>query len=195
MKDVPIGKDDFVKLRNAGCYYVDKTSLITEIVRMPGVEVFLFTRPRRFGKTLNLRMLNSFFNIAYEGNDWFAGLQVMNDERCKAVMNSYPVIFLDLKGLSIRSMDSFLSEFATKISNICKLHKYLFDSDVDAVSLKDFSILYNKKGSREDLEVSLELLTQILHEYHGKEVIVLIDEYDNAINNSYGTDEIGRAHV
>ena len=91
MKGVPIGVDNFKKIRDVGGYYVDKTDLISDIVARPVTEVFLFTRPRRFGKSLNMSMLDAFFSVDYKGNDWFDGLKVTSDRKSMEMMNSFPV--------------------------------------------------------------------------------------------------------
>ncbi|MBR2255107.1 MAG: AAA family ATPase, partial [Candidatus Methanomethylophilaceae archaeon] len=188
MRNVAIGIDDFKEIREKDLYYVDKTGLIEDIVARNGTKVFLLTRPRRFGKSLNLSMIDAFFNLRYKGNTWFESLHVMGCDGCTAVMNTYPVITVDLKGLNLDDMDSFLASFAVRISQVCYEHKYVLDSDVDDVKLAKFDKLRNERGSRVDLEGSLKLISDVLYEYHGKPVMVLIDEYDNPIQNSYGTD-------
>jgi len=187
MRSLSLGFSDFRTVRNEGRYYVDKTSLIRKLVHNDAL-VYLFTRPRRFGKSLNLSMLDAFFNVEYKGNKWFDGLEVMEYEDCTEVMNTYPVVKFELKDLILKDRDSFISSFADNVRALFKSYRYLLGSDVDDVALRIFDRLRQGEGSEVDLQGSLKLLTELLEEYHGKKVIVLIDEYDNAINNSYGTD-------
>lgn len=186
MKDLPIGNDNFRKIRDNDGYYVDKTELISEIVQRRNIEAFLFTRPRRFGKSLNMSMLDAFFNIQYKGNSWFDGLHVMNNDECIGFMNSYPVLFLNLKGLNVDDMDSFLKAFAYKISDVCAMHRCILGSDIDDVRLGRFDRIRKGEGNRADLENSIKLLTDVLYEYYGSKTIVIIDEYDNPVQSTYG---------
>ncbi len=187
MKDLPIGNDDFKKIRRNNGYYIDKSELIEEILNRGDTDIFLFTRPRRFGKSLNISMLDAFFNIEYKGNDWFDGLHVMNNDRCVELMNTYPVISLNLKGLNLDSMDFFLESFAFRMADTYAKHRYLSEADDGCEMLKAFETIRCRKGNRIELEGSLRLLTDMLGKYHGKKVIVLIDEYDNPVLSSYGT--------
>ena len=188
MKDVPIGNDDFKDLRNNEGYYVDKSNLIQEILSKKNTKVFLFTRPRRFGKTLNMSMIDAFFNMKYKGNDWFEGLNISCSKELMDVRNTCPVISMDLKGLNLVDMQSFLDSFSIKIRDLCIGHGYLADSDLDPELLREFEKIKKRQGSRSDLEGSLRLLTKLLKSHHGKDAIILIDEYDNPINSSYGLD-------
>ncbi len=190
MEGIPLGNDNFKEIRENGDYFVDKTGFIMEIVAKRSTKAFLFTRPRRFGKSLNLNMLNAFFNIEYRDKDpgWFNGLKVESDPKSMALKNSYPVILIDLKGLNTDSMEEFLNSFAAKIRVVFSSKKYLLVSDLDDVDLMDFNRIRRREGNRSELEMSLKLLTDLLYEYHGKKVIILIDEYDNAVNSSCGKD-------
>lgn len=185
MKSLPIGIANFSKLRDVGCYYVDKTSLIREIISNPGIEVFLFTRPRRFGKTLNLSMIDAFFNIDHKGNAWFDGLAVDGCEECRLEKNRYPVIWLSFKDLDVGSEDGFDRSIRCMFSNLYDTHSYLGRSDRLSESMK-----YNYdsvlRGDR-DPRSALKDLIEMLAVHHGSEAIVLIDEYDAPIQRSYGT--------
>jgi len=188
MKGVPIGVDNFKKIRSGDGYYVDKTGLISDIVARPMTEVFLFTRPRRFGKSLNMSMLDAFFSVDHKGNDWFDGLKVTSDKRSMEMMNSFPVVFLTLKGLRTESLEGFISDFRAKISDVCNRYTYLLKWDTESNNRTKFVDLFNSASDETGLRTSLLTLSRVLYEYHGKKTIVLIDEYDNAINNSYGKD-------
>lgn len=188
MKDVPIGIDDFKKVRELDAYYVDKTGLIIDIVSRPAKEVFLFTRPRRFGKSMNLSMLDAFFAIDYDGTEWFDGLKVMFDARCRERMNSYPVISISLGKLRFRDYDTFIQSFKQRIRMLCNRYRYLLDWDVESNSKSMFAEMYHGRFGDMDLTTTVEILTSALNEYHKRKVIVLIDEYDRPINSTYGMD-------
>ncbi len=182
---VPKGKDDFKKLRENGYYFVDKSELISDIIQN-GSEVFLFTRPRRFGKSLNLSMLDAFFNIKYKGNTWFDGLKVNDHPEVEEHRNAYPVIKLDLKNLSVKSYDMFLSTVRARLSSLFADFKYLKNSD--KVS-ENFRLLYLQEDPMffDEIRIreSVSILCRMIYEHHGVKPIVLIDEYDKAINDVY----------
>lgn len=188
MKDVPLGIDDFKKVRSIGAYYVDKTGLITDIVSRPGTEVFLFTRPRRFGKSMNLSMLDAFFAVDYDSTKWFDGLKVMSDARCREKMNSHPVISLSLSGLDARNYDEFVSDLKENISDVCNRYDYLRNWETDSNYKRRFIDLLDGGFTDAELKRSLLVLSSALYRYHGQKTIILIDEYDKVINDSYGTD-------
>jgi hypothetical protein len=99
MRDLPIGRDDFIFIRENDGYYVDKTRLIPEILGRRLTQTYLFTRPRRFGKSLNMSMLNAFFNMKYKGNGWFEGLEVDKHRDLDVHKNAYPVVKIDFNSL------------------------------------------------------------------------------------------------
>lgn len=103
MRKVPIGIRDFREIRDIGAYYVDKTPLIDAVLSENSTKAFLFTRPRGFGKSTNLSMLDAYLDIKYEGNTWFDGLKVSELRPDDPEKNAYPVILLDLKGMSVRT--------------------------------------------------------------------------------------------
>lgn len=188
MKDIPIGVDDFKKIREKNAYYVDKTGLIVDIVSSPATEVFLFTRPRRFGKSMNMSMLDAFFAMDYDGNGWFEGLKVMSDERCNEIMNSRPVISISLTGLDSGDYNAFISDLKEIVSEACDRHSYLKGWETESIYKQKFIGLQNGDISEAELKRSLLTLSTALFKYHGRKAIILIDEYDSAINNSFGTE-------
>ena len=190
MKGVPLGNDCFGDIRDDDSYYVDKSGLIEEIVSQKGTQVYLFTRPRRFGKSLNLSMIDSFFNIEYAGNGWFEGLRVMSSEKCVEMMNKYPVISITLKGLSTGSYEDFISDFREIIREVCRRSEYLLEME-SAVGMSIEELVYGN-SSEAVLKRSLRTLSEALTKYHGSKTIILIDEYDDAINSSYGKDPCGK---
>jgi len=187
MKGLPIGKDNFRSLRNQDCYYVDKTGLIMDILDDDSVEVFLFTRPRRFGKTLNMTMIDSFFNIEYKGNHWFDGLKITEDGRYADKMNAYPVIFISMKGLDADDYVRFERLAKNEIKKLYDRFGFLRDSekltDLQKYNYRD--VLDNDFLTVDPTE-SLRNLSEMLSAHYGQGCIILIDEYDNPIQNSYG---------
>ena len=185
--EMPIGIQDFKEIREKEYLYVDKSEMMPHILSS-GVKVYLCTRPRRFGKSLNLSMLDAFFNLKYpKDNKWFDGLKVSECEECQKHKNEYPVINFDFKELSAISMDAFKLDVVSTMSDLYRQHKYLLDSEV----LVDFDKQYitdviGKRLNYLELRKSMSVLSHMLHEHHGKKVIVLFDEYDNPINHSYG---------
>ena len=175
------GVDDFAKLRLGNYYYVDKTDFLLDFLSQQSVEVTLFTRPRRFGKTLFLSMLSEFFDIRKGDNHrLFAGLKISaNEELCREWMNKYPVLSLSLKGVEKPTYARTLTRLQQVISDLCKLHRYLLTSEKVDPEDKEVLQKYLKQEADEDeLAHSLAVLSSALASHHGKPVIVLIDEYD-----------------
>lgn len=177
-----IGMESFEEIREIGAYYVDKTELIFDLLEnnTRNSKVTLFTRPRRFGKTLTMTMLQSFFDIRRDSREAFAGLAVAgHEEFCARWMNQYPTIFLSLKGVNGLDFDSAYDMLKAVIAEVCQAHLYLEKSDkVLPADLEIFRRLISKQGSISDVRKSLQVLTSMLHAEYGKKAILLIDEYD-----------------
>jgi hypothetical protein len=186
MRGPPVGNDNFRKLRDRDSYYVDKTGLIREIVHRSDIDVFLFTRPRRFGKSLNMSMLDAFFNVDYEGNSWFEGLEVMDDPDCLALMNRYPVISVSLKNLMTDSFENFIGSFKMEMLWLFSKFRYLLKTDLDPSLLEIFDEIGNKTANMTTLIGCIRTLSMLLNLHFGKKTIVIIDEYDNPTQSSYG---------
>ena len=188
MRDVPIGIQDFKKVRDEDHYYVDKTELITQILdnRM---EVYLFTRPRRFGKSMNLSMLDAFLNMEYKGNSWFDDLIISERKDLEANKNSSPVICFDFKDISTDSYESFLCGMRNKIADIFNTNCRVFGKDTSPKMKSDSKAILNKTSDEDTLCRSLKYLSDAMFEYCKMKVIVLIDEYDNPVQNAYGTQD------
>ena len=177
---MPIGKSDFAKVRTAGDYYIDKTMLIGQIVAN-GAEVTLFTRPRRFGKSLNMSMLQHFFDIREQSGALFEGLQISeNKELCDNWMNQYPTILVSFKDVGSNNFEAAFKRIRTEISKLYEKYDYLYKNNPKISELQEklFKRILMRESDEEDLKESLVLLTQLMYEYHGKYVILLIDEYD-----------------
>ena len=183
---IPGGVDDFRKIREGGYYFVDKSELVSDIVNDRS-EVFLFTRPRRFGKSLNLSMIDAFFNLEYKGNKWFDGLKVNSHPEVEEHRNAYPVISLCMKDLVADDVEGFNGRLKLMLKSVYRGFKYLRDSDlVD----EDLRREYFSAGDLSDMQMerSVISLCQMLEQYHGVKPIVLIDEYDNPVNNAFNRD-------
>ena len=186
MKDVPIGTDDFRKIRENDGYYVDKTRLIEEILSRRNTEAFLFTRPRRFGKSLNMSMLDAFFNIEYKGNRWFDGLYISGCPDATAMANESPVVSMTLKDLGTSDYSTFLGDLRESMREVCSRYRFLLRWETDSNAKDAFIRLYNGSDDPSELKASLKTMTRALEEYHGRPAIVLIDEYDSPVNSSFG---------
>ena len=192
-KKLPIGIDGFGKIRTNDFYYADKTLFIKELLQNWG-EVNLFTRPRRFGKSLNMSMLKCFFEI---GNDpaLFDGLKIMQEkELCEKYMGKFPVISISLKSVDGRKYDSALAALKTVIGNEAMRFQFLKESEKLAEEEKEAYAHLIKIGSgeggmyamTEEVAASaLKTLSQVLEKHYGQKVILLIDEYDVPLDKAF----------
>ena len=184
MRSLPIGIQDFKDVRSEDFYYVDKSMLIGQILDQNRRGIFLYTRPRRFGKSLNLSMIDAFFNIKYTGNTWFDGLEISKHAEYNAYRNSFPVISVDFRCGSIYDYEGFLEDMRLNMSDLFDRYNYLLDSDRLSESKKEqLKLILAKKGTEKETARALSGLCAMLEDHHGAKVVVLIDEYDNAVNN------------
>ncbi len=177
-KNLPIGYDSFEEIRREDFYYVDKTLLIQELLTMKG-KVNLFTRPRRFGKTLNMSMLKSFFEIGSD-KTLFDGLAISREAKtCEEYQSKYPVVFLSLKGVEGLTYHDAIQRLTTLIATECKRFDFLEnDTKTDKDDRTIFKRLKSMTLQGDDLQASLSTMMRMLHAHYGKQVILLIDEYD-----------------
>ena len=177
---VGVGKSDFEELRKSGNYYVDKTELIYELVNDTDNKVTLFTRPRRFGKTLMISMMENFFSIRKYSEHIFEGLAIMEHEDfCKEWMNQYPVLFISFKDAESETYDVAYEKLMTIIADVCKSNPEISNSNtIDKDDLKVFARLKAQKGTESDVQNSLKTIMRMMNAVYGKKVILLIDEYD-----------------
>ena len=184
---LPIGVQDFKEIRDSNLLYIDKSDMISQILS-EGAVAYLYTRPRRFGKSLNLSMLDAFFNIRYpKDNKWFDGLKVTECIECQEHKNDYPVIYFDFKELGVASTEMFDVDLKLKISDLYRQHKYILNSEIlDDLDKQYFKDVLEEKVEPLKLRKSISALSRMLCEHHGKKVIVLFDEYDNPMLNAYG---------
>ena len=187
---LPVGVDDFKKLRQSGFYYIDKTELIEHLLQNWG-EVNLFTRPRRFGKTLNMSMLKNFFEIGTDPT-LFDGLYIaQNRELCDAYLGQYPVIFLSLKGVEGLTFEAARYRFTELVGTEAARFEFLNQSNRLSDNEKDrYRALIALKDGRyameeELLTSSLQLLSQLLYKHYGKKTVIIIDEYDVPLDKAF----------
>ena len=183
MKKIPIGIDDFKKIRENNYYYIDKTNFIEEIGKNVG-KTLLFTRPRRFGKTLNMSMLKYFFDIKNkeENKKLFQNLYIEKSDFFKE-QGAYPVVYISLKGIKADTWESSFFLIKSLISSIYNEFEYIREK-LNESQLESFNKIWLKKDDGE-YRNALKNLTSFLHEYYKKEVILLIDEYDSPLINAY----------
>ena len=177
---IPVGVSDFEEIRRNGYYYVDKSGLIGELLGTTGTKVTLITRPRRFGKTLGMSMLESFFDIQKDNKTLFEGLEIANrHDLCTEWMNQWPTVFVSFRQVDGLNFNSAYGMLTLVISELYKKHLYLLDSDkVDGYDKEIVKQLIQGTASAKDTKGSLMLLTRLMYQQYGKPVILLIDEYD-----------------
>lgn len=177
---IPVGVSDFEEIRRNGYYYVDKSGLIGELLGTTGTKVTLITRPRRFGKTLGMSMLESFFDIQKDNKALFEELEIAKrHELCMEWMNQWPTVFVSFRQVDGLNFNSAYDMLTLVISELYKKHLYLLDSDkVDSFDKEIVKQLIQGTASAKDTKGSLMLLTRLMYQQYGKPVILLIDEYD-----------------
>ena len=177
---IPVGVSDFEEIRRNGYYYVDKSGLIGELLGTTGTKVTLITRPRRFGKTLGMSMLESFFDIQKDNKALFGELEIAKrHELCMEWMNQWPTVFVSFRQVDGLNFNSAYDMLTLVISELYKKHLYLLDSDkVDSFDKEIVKQLIQGTASAKDTKGSLMLLTRLMYQQYGKPVILLIDEYD-----------------
>ena len=181
--NLPVGIENFEEIRQLGFYYIDKTRLIEQLLQGWG-KVTLFTRPRRFGKTLNMSMLKSFFEIGAD-KSLFEGLYISgNKELCDAYMGRYSVIFLSLKGVDGLDFTTARRMLCAILKNELDRHYYLKTSD--ALTDEDRT-LFGKmlQGNDDNIEDSIRMLSKLLFKHFGQKVVILIDEYDVPLDKAF----------
>lgn len=175
----PIGLESFPEIRDGGFYYIDKTGFIKALLSTQ-FKANLITRPRRFGKTLTMSMLEDFFDISRNSEKRFEKLFISQDVAlCKQWMNQWPVLFVTLKSVEGLDFESAYSMLVVLVANLCK--KYAFLGQSDRVDEDDKILFQSLKGQRagmENVKDSLLLLTRMMHAHYGRPAILLIDEYD-----------------
>lgn len=189
-KNIPIGISDFEEIRGNHFYYVDKSGLIAEILRSESVKVSLITRPRRFGKTLGMSMLESFFDIRRQSRNLFEGLEITRyTELCDRWMNHWPTIFVSFRRVDGLDFQGAYDMLSLVISELFRNHLYLLDSDrVNDYDKRTIKRIAEGEATAKDMKDSLVLLIGAMRQHYNKKVILLMDEYDVPIAkaNSHG---------
>ena len=189
--NIPVGVSDFSQIRKNGYYYVDKTRLISELLKKSTANVTLITRPRRFGKTLAMSMLEHFFDIRHDNHSLFQDLEISHESSiCQTWMNQRPTLFITFKDVDGTTFDSAFDMLKFVISQICIEYSYLEQGDTVSDAYKEiFKRLKNQTASATDIKGSILILMKMMQAYYGKTVILLLDEYDvpvaKASNNGY----------
>lgn len=187
---LPVGVDRFEEIRREGFYYVDKTSLIAQLLESRG-EVNLFTRPRRFGKTLNMTMLRSFFEIGTD-ETLFDGLAIQKNKKlCEAYLGKYPVVFLSLKGVDGLNFEQAKYRLTELIGMEAERFHFLGESErlTENEKQRYRSLIHLSKGqytmNTEILTSALQVLSMLLYRHYGRQTIILIDEYDVPLDKAF----------
>ena len=189
--NIPVGISDFKEICKNGYYYVDKTFLIKELMKTTATKVTLITRPRRFGKTMAMSMLATYFDIRENSQDLFDGLEISKEtDLCKEWMNQWPVVFLSLKDIDGLNFEDAYERLVVQISNLYKNYTYLLEYDkIDPDDRQIFLDLKAGKAEKAQVFQALRTLMRMLQIYHQKKVILLLDEYDvpiaKASSNGY----------
>ena len=194
MKRVAIGKQSFEDIRKKDCFYIDKTDFIKDWWESAD-DVTLITRPRRFGKTLNMDMLKCFFSNQYEGRkELFEELDIWKDEEYRELQGTYPVIFLSFADIKADNFKDTKNDLVSVINDAYKQHSYLLKSDKLTEAEKNMyeqldnyanNADINKKISNEIVCRAIKTLAGMLYKYYGKKVIIILDEYDTPMQEAY----------
>jgi len=177
---VSVGEADFAALRKENAYYVDKTEIMYELVHDTKNKVTLFTRPRRFGKTLMMSMMENFFSIRKDSKSIFEGLAIRSHEDfCKKWMNQYPVLFISFKDAEADEFDVAYAKLKNVIADVCKgISDIALEKKVNSYDVEVFNRLQAQTGTDADVQSSFKTIMRMMNAVYGKKVILLIDEYD-----------------
>ena len=185
MKKIAIGKQSFEDIRKKDCFYIDKTDFIKDWWESVD-DVTLITRPRRFGKTLNMDMLKCFFSNQYEGRkELFEGLGIWKDEEYRKLQGTYPVIFLSFADIKGNTFEMARQQICIKILDLYEENEYLLEGDILGESEKAFYKSVSMDMSDAIISTSLNKLCVFMYKYYGKKVIIILDEYDTPMQEAY----------
>lgn len=187
---MPVGNTDFKEIRETGLYYIDKTLLIDQLVGQSRAKVTLFTRPRRFGKSLNMSMLQHFFDCRERSVSLFEGLAISEEKKlCDEWMNKYPTILVSFKTVDSVSFENAVGQLKIVLSDLFRKHIYLLnDENIDMYDKGKYDRILSENPQIPDIMDSLSLLTRLLYKHHNKPVILLIDEYDAPMSKGDAND-------
>ena len=178
--NIPIGISDFSEIRQNNYYYIDKSALVSELLETAATKVTLITRPRRFGKTLAMSMLSSFFDITRNSRALFDGLEVSGDaEVCSSWMNQYPTVFLTFKNVDGLTFSSAYGQLKYEIADLYKRYDFLLSSErISEEEKRLFDQIRQRTAGEIEVRRSIQLILQLLSEHYNKPAILLLDEYD-----------------
>lgn len=184
-RTISIGNQDFETMRREGYFYIDKTKLIREWWES-GDSVTLLTRPRRFGKTLNMSMIEKFFSVNYAGRDeLFQGLDIWKDEKYHGLQGTYPVLFLSFAGVKENTYAGARENIFRIIEEQYNKNDYLLEGDLLNEKEKAYYRKVSADMSDSTASSSLRFLSDFLTRYYHKKVIILLDEYDTPMQEAY----------
>ena len=184
-RQIAIGVQDYEKVIKNSFFYVDKTTFIKKWWES-GDDVTLITRPRRFGKTITMNMCNYFFSDKYAGrSDLFEGLAIWKEEKFRKMQGTYPVIFLTFAGVKGKNYEDTVKTIKIAISNLFSEYSYLLE--YDGFHQKQMKLFNDVSEDMDDVTaaLSLNLLSKLLEQYHGKKVLIFLDEYDTPLQEAY----------
>jgi hypothetical protein len=185
MKKLPIGLSDFKELIQEEYYYIDKTNLISEVIDN-SAKIVLLPRPRRFGKTLNLSMINYFFDVDEDNRELFDNLNISKNQEAMAHCGKYPIIYITFKDVKESSFEHSYEKIKRLISNEFKRHsKAIMDLDIDEIDKKRVQKIINEEASRVDYHNGFKFLSTLLTLAYNQKCIILIDEYDTPIQTGF----------
>ena len=178
--NIKVGISDFAEIRDSGCYYIDKSGLISDLLQNNTAKVTLITRPRRFGKTLAMSMLSDFLDIRKQSKEHFKGLKIEKEEQiCEQWMNQCPTIFFSMKDVDGLDFENAYQRLQALIANLCKEHTYLLESnEIDPDDKEIFLHLKAGNGNQSETTLAFATLMRMMHKYYKRKVIFLLDEYD-----------------
>lgn len=184
-RKLPVGIDNFEKLRREDFYYIDKSLWIRDLLNN-WAEVNLFTRPRRFGKTLNMSMLKSFFEIGTD-KTLFEGLAISEETvLCEKYMGKFPVVFISLKSVEGLTFESAVARLKSVIQEeVARIYQKLRDTGLTSFETETFNRFMDRTVTETELQDSLKFLSKILYQAYGQKVILLIDEYDVPLDKAF----------
>ena len=185
--NIPVGVSDFTEIRKNGYYYIDKSGLIKDILKTASTKVTLITRPRRFGKTLAMSMLDAYFDIRKDSKQLFDGLEIsQNQVLCSEWMNKYPTIFVSFRQVEGLDFKGAYDMLTVVIANLFNEHIYLLDSKKATEFQKtSFKNLLSGNASVKEVKSSIYLLMNMMNDYYNEPVILLIDEYDVPLDKAF----------
>ena len=182
---VSVGNQDFASIREKNCFYIDKTAFIKEWWENADT-VTLITRPRRFGKTLTMSMMDYFWNNQHEDKkELFEGLAIWNEEKYRELQGTYPVLYLSFAGVKENSYEAVRKQICMLIEDLYNNNVFLLDSDIMTPIEKDFFRNVNENMDNTTAAMSLIRLSKYLSLYHGKKVLIFLDEYDTPMQEAY----------